>query len=883
MNYHKKHFGLCTALNSASKRRNAVFAVALILLLALSATLTILPFAVAEAVPDRNTGAYLSVNPHVIGTGQQMLVNLWIYPSPCGPNFEMGSPSPWHFNNITVTFTRPDGTKDTFAPLDGSASSLGLVAGQTEEIGAIWFMYTPAQLGNWSVSFSFPGETYTALNYSVYYKPSTSQPVTFTVQKDPVQVTQPVQLPTGYWTRPISAENREWYSISGDWLGAATYGPSGLQGMPGNIYGSYNPYSTAPNSAHILWKTQVSWGGLIGGGWGSISNNYYVDHPSGGTVFITPIIIGGRLYYSIPGTAGTSNGWPDATYGSTANMITYCRDLRTGEVYWTIPGKITNAVESTIPSALNANSGTSVPEIWGYNGTAWTRWNAWTGVQDLVIPITNASIGSPNWINNNIAYCLNQGAWNSTTMRRSFDRLIMWNASLYTGGDWNTGVQWVANLQQSDGTGPGEGSRGSSIQILPNLGMILVYTLGESKYYAFDLNSGKQLWVHDIGFPVMAILPMPETALIAYDTSSMTLHSWDIKTWTEKWSVQLGVYPWGSDMALFGSFAYNNLYIGAYDGRLYCIDTATGKVTWSFYTGDTTETPFGTWSVAARNVVADGKVYFTCGEHSPTQPRTRGNQMFCVDALTGKKIWNLTTAAAYASLAVADGYLINPTNEYDGFMYCFGKGQTATTVSAPQTAIAKGSSILVSGTVMDLSPAQPNTAAVSDDSMSEWMDYLHMQNATLLNSPPTPTGVTVTLTATAPDGTTINIGETTSDGYGKFYYTWTPPNTGLYKIQATFAGSESYWSSTDEAAVSVLATSASPSAPASPTSPPTSPAPTSASSPSPSASASASTSPSIAPPPSTQAAPSMTLYIAIAVAAIIVVAVAVAIVLKRQK
>ena len=28
--------------------------------------------------------------------------------------------------------------------------------------------------------------------------------------------------------------------------------------------------------------------------------------------------------------------------------------------------------------------------------------------------------------------------------------------------------------------------------------------------------------------------------------------------------------------------------------------------------------------------------------------------------------------------------------------------------------------------------------AVADEDMSEWMDYLYMQNATLLNNPPTP-------------------------------------------------------------------------------------------------------------------------------------------------
>ena len=39
--------------------------------------------------------------------------------------------------------------------------------------------------------------------------------------------------------------------------------------------------------------------------------------------------------------------------------------------------------------------------------------------------------------------------------------------------------------------------------------------------------------------------------------------------------------------------------------------------------------------------------------------------------------------------------------------------------------------------------------AISDANMSVWMDYLYMQNATLLNSPPDCIGVPVTLTAIA--------------------------------------------------------------------------------------------------------------------------------------
>ena len=81
----------------------------------------------------------------------------------------------------------------------------------------------------------------------------------------------------------------------------------------------------------------------------------------------------------------------------------------------------------------------------------------------------------------------------------------------------------------------------------------------------------------------------------------------------------------------------------------------------------------------------------------------------------------------------------------------------------PNKVIAKGATVQIQGNVLDQSPAQPGTPAVSDSSMSEQMDYLHMQNATLLNSGYTPTGVQVTLTAVDPNNNTEIIGTSTTN------------------------------------------------------------------------------------------------------------------------
>ncbi len=187
-------------------------------------------------------------------------------------------------------------------------------------------------------------------------------------------------------------------------------------------------------------------------------------------------------------------------------------------------------------------------------------------------------------------------------------------------------------------------------------------------------------------------------------------------------------------------------------------------------------------------IVADGKIYIENNEHTPTAPYARGWGTYCVNATTGDLIWKVDNSMTVG--AMSDGYT-TAANSYDGSMYVFGKGQSATTVSAPQTQITTGTKAVISGTVMDLSAAQPNTPCISEASMGAWMSYLHLQS----QIPSNVTGVPVSIDAIDPNGNPIHIGDTTSDMSGTFSYTWAPTMAGNYQITATFIGSNSYGSS----------------------------------------------------------------------------------------
>ena len=162
--------------------------------------------------------------------------------------------------------------------------------------------------------------------------------------------------------------------------------------------------------------------------------------------------------------------------------------------------------------------------------------------------------------------------------------------------------------------------------------------------------------------------------------------------------------------------------------------------------------------------------------------------MYCYDVNTGENLWNFT--GLWNSFSIADGYMINYDN-MDNQIYCFGKGQTTTTVTASPEVSVYGSSILIKGTVLDQSPGAKDTPAIADQYMTEWMEYKYHQRS----KPTNVQGVEVILDVIDSNGNFRPIGTTTSDVNGFYSLNWKPDIEGTYTVIAKFAGTESYWSS----------------------------------------------------------------------------------------
>jgi hypothetical protein len=149
---------------------------------------------------------------------------------------------------------------------------------------------------------------------------------------------------------------------------------------------------------------------------------------------------------------------------------------------------------------------------------------------------------------------------------------------------------------------------------------------------------------------------------------------------------------------------------------------------------------------------------------------------------------------------IAEGCFIY-LNCYDMQLYTIGKGPSAMTVEAPKAAIELGKSLVISGSVTDISAGTKQNEqaarfphgvpAVSDESMSAWMEYIYMQKPRPIDA----TGVPVTISVLDGNGNYREIDTVTADSDGFYSLNWTPDIEGKYTVYASFGGSESYWPS----------------------------------------------------------------------------------------
>ncbi|MCX8151039.1 MAG: PQQ-binding-like beta-propeller repeat protein [Candidatus Bathyarchaeota archaeon] len=854
-------FAFITLITRGSIKVNRYLTKSFLFILILSvATLPL--FASPVKAADINTYTFIVARPNPVGVGQSLLVTFLFHMPPPGTT---GA----RWENVTIRITAPDGSVETKGPY------------RSDSVGANWFTYIPTKVGTYQMQVLFPGQTIG----NNYYKPSQSQVLTITVQEQPVQEWPAADLPSNYWTRPIDAQYREWYTISGNWL-------TGLYNTTGIMANPYNPYTKAPNSAHIMWTKPIDFGGLIGGEYESHS---YYEGLSYEDKWSPVVIIQGRLYYN---TRLSSCLWQGVA----------CVDLRTGEQLWWKNNTIISIGQIFNYDSINQHGG--IAYLWDIgvaNTTTYRLFDAFTG--DQILTLANATTGQIMFGPSGelLVYVINSARqwlalWNSTTC---FDKngLITYQSTsirdalgVYGGQlrlqqgtyDWLKGIDWnttIANLA-------GQSIAGTNGEVVL-VSATTTSATGEQTlvHIGYNAKTGSQMWMYNYttasSAPSYDFGPIGNGVYTFHRKETLQDSAYNLYTGQQIWVTEPASSGWNT-FYVEGAIAYGKFIRGDMAGHVTAFDINTGVQLWDYYLGSSGfETAYGSWPIwgtaGARSpeyistyalVVADGKVYVSTAEHSPSQPLYRGGKIVAIDVETGRSLWNIS--GWMRDPAIADGYLVT-LNSYDNQIYCFGKGPSAITVSAPQTEVPKGTKVLLTGTVTDQSAGAKQLVqsgkfstvpAVSDESMSSFMEYIYMQKP----KPADIKGVTVKLTAIDPNGNFQDIGTTVADENGKYGITWVPPVEGVYHVKATFEGSNSYYRSEDTtyfivgAAPSAVPTAPTPTAilPATPTTTPL-------------------VSPSVVPEPEATTPDSVDIYIIVAVAVIIVVIVTAAFILKKLK
>jgi hypothetical protein len=779
--------------------------------------------------------AYMGLSPNPIGVGQQLLVNLWTSP---------GMYHAFYGAGYIVDIIKPDGSTEQVGPLK---SYLG--------DDTAWFQYVPTMPGTYQFKFTTEGTYLPAGNYtdrpgttgggglfgmpgniyplytSVWYKPCETDWQNVTVQADLVASWPPSPLPSGYWTRPISPENREWYPISGVYpFTTAVYYPGGRVLYASNY--KYTAYVQAPNTAHVLWRRQGANAGLIGG-----YEYQYSTYTGGGN---PSIVYNGRAYQSLT-----------LMKDGVQTTVLECYNLRTGQVYWDlpVPTAYTSFFGMLFPSSVTPTcvsfeqSAAEVPGeeaaltegayLVAVTSSSLLKWDPYSGnlVANVTLP-TGLSAqsagagffgagGTPIYANPYVLSIQTIGSGASTTYR-----LINWTVA-------GTDSNFTNRIQPKAGTPDGlwniSWPRSSMGTVDFDAGLAVTASWANPPgpqwcigydIQSVDLQTGQELFHitsnDTLTYNNQGTSLVVDRGKIALDAQNRHWMCFNGRTGKVEWISDLTAYPWGNWWAYStSSYDFNEskgaIIACSYAG-LYAFDWDNGHILWHYESPMAPfESPYGDEPFFTGVSMADGKVYVYGGEHTTSEPITRGWHLHCVNATTGEGIWKITGPMTPG--AIADGYL-TASNPYDGYMYVFGKGPSATTVTAPDVAVPLGTAFTIKGTVLDKSPGDqgsfqnpvapldsptaPGTVpCVSATSMQTQMEYLYMQhpidgiwhNESI-------TGVPVTLTAIDSDYNAIDIGTTTTNGYGgNFGVAWTPTKEGTYTIYASFAGDDSYGSS----------------------------------------------------------------------------------------
>ena len=760
--------------------------ISLILLISITISMFALSPSNTTAQSTMKTYAFIGAMPNPVGVGQETLLHIGITQQL--NNVAMG------WDGLSVTITKPDGTTETISSI------------RTDSTGGTGRVFVPTMVGNYTLQTHFPEQTTTTSKVSpsiplgTVMQASDSEILTLVVQDTQIPDYPGTPLPAEYWTRPIDGQYREWSVIAGNWLG-----------WENRYDATYVPGNDGPETGHILWNKELKSGGVVGG---IVGEHAYEDGDAYEGYFGNSVILGGVLFYN----RYNANG------GTGIEQEVVAVDLHTGEELWVRNWNNTRLAFGQEFYWESFNYMGVFDYLWSTSGTTWNAYNPTTGRWEYTITGVPSGTRVDGPKGEIYIYTVNTAngwmtRWNSS---RAGNPQLAGNSN---DGSWGSAVTGRTI----------NGTRGYdfNVTIPKNLaGSAQAFKLDDKVVGVSVTNQAVKTWALSLKQGQEGTLLYEKTwnAPSSWTDSNTTLSYRRISlddgvfvVWmkeTRQWwgfSTETGQLIWGPTepepyLNIYASsrdgIVLGKLLTVGYSGTVYAYDVKTGEIDWSYKAVD----PYNEilWSEAwplYMGFVTDGKLYLHTTEHSGNNPKPRGNQFYCIDMETGEEVFKVNLRGSHwGNSPIIGDSIIAMLNTFDMQIYALGKGPSAVTVNAPNTGITLGSSIVISGIVTDISPGTetyartarfPNgVAAVSDESISEWMEYVYLQS----ERPTDVIGVPVTINVIDANGNYRTIGSTTSDADGFFSYAWQPDIEGKYTVIATFNGSKAFYGSHAQAA-----------------------------------------------------------------------------------
>jgi outer membrane protein assembly factor BamB len=732
------------------KSKPKLSAIIFVLMLTISAILIALPIVDARDPPwlDRPTYCYVAVSPPTVGVNQEVIIVFWLNFIP--PTAQGAYGDRWIFY---VDITNPDNSKDTVGPVT------------SDPVGGGYILYTPTQVGTYTVVARFPGQKITGvpgrednINVNDTFAPSTSEPTTFIAQEEPIPNYVETPLPDDYWTRPVYDANRGWgCTIMGQWLGDDYTNALKERGIP---------YQTGPESSHVLWSRSQWSGGTMGGQFGDVGYYTGIAYES----YSAPqLVLEGRIYYSVQ--QPPRYGW-------------YCLDLYTGEIiYYENNTDGTKAMPAfgQVLNIENPNQFGGFPYLWRTSGVGtpetvmgpygpsqvWTTWEMLDGFTGKAIcQIANVStsgtqfqdeIGSICYVNFvNLGTTANPNyymqVWNTTEAiwwrpeygvyppktlmdgttdipsTTSGNAYWTWRTESMDVYDGNNGYSMNVSV---------ESTQGASIKMVYSGDSVIVGTPGQNdargvvqgflKAYSLKRpNVGEVLWETTFTPPRASLdypnntynggvnqgqsFPLAWTGVSVPDGVFVFTEPTTGKVWV--YSLDTGQQLW--ETTVIPQFYYYEHFVAINQGKVYthglsgefaAYNATTGEFLWNWTAPSVgyLETPYP-YTPLRLAFFVDGKAYFHSIEGAGLNtPIRRDSKLYCVDTDTGEMLWALSAHPGLggSTVPIISDGRIIYLDNHDNQIYCLGKGPSGTTVTAPDTTVPLGEEVLIKGSVTD--------------------------------------------------------------------------------------------------------------------------------------------------------------------------------------